>query len=81
VDVEVRQDRIEALEGPVEAIVSRAAIPAADFGPIIGRLLAPGGVAVISGGRGEAPEGFERLRFPDDEFFDREARLLMMRSP
>lgn len=80
VDVEVRQDQIEALEGPIEAIVSRAAIPAADFYPIIGRLLAPGGVAVISGGRGKAPAGFERLPFPDDEFFDREARLLIMRS-
>jgi 16S rRNA (guanine527-N7)-methyltransferase len=81
VDVEVREDRIEALEGPFGAIVSRAAIPAADFRPIIGRLLAPGGVAVISGGRRKAPAGFERLRFPDDEFFDREARLLIMRSP
>jgi 16S rRNA (guanine527-N7)-methyltransferase len=80
VDVEVRQEQIESLDGRFGAIVSRATIPAHVFAPIIRRLLVPRGVAVISGDRGDPPEGFERLRF-QDEFFDRNARLLIMRSP
>ncbi|HJU52090.1 MAG TPA: RsmG family class I SAM-dependent methyltransferase [Acidimicrobiia bacterium] len=81
VEVQLQLSQIEELEGPFEAIVSRAAIPATDFGPILRRLLAPGGVAVISGGSDRVPAGFERLRFAGDEFFDRAARLLIMRSP
>ena len=81
VDVEVQQSRIEDLTGPYDAIVSRATIPAARFGGILKRLLAPGGVAVISGSSHGHPPGFERLQFPGEEFFDRTSRLLIMRSP
>lgn len=81
VEVEVRQCRIEDLAAPCRAIVSRATIPAKDFGPLILRLLAPGGVAVISGSMDDAPMGFERIRFPGDQFLDRTSRLLIMRSP
>lgn len=81
VAVDVRQARIEDLRGPCEAIVSRATIPAEEFRPILTGLLSPGGVAVISGSGGETKAGFERIRFPTDEFFDRTSRLLMMRSP
>ena len=79
VSAEVQQARIEDLTGPYEAIVSRAAVPAERFHPILTRLLEPGGRAVISG-PGET-KGFEALRFPTNEFFDRNSRLLMMRSP
>jgi 16S rRNA (guanine527-N7)-methyltransferase len=79
--VEVRKSPIEALTGPWQAIVSRAAIPAERFGPILTRLLGAGGRAVISGSGDEVATGFERLRFPTNEFFDRNSRLLMMRSP
>ncbi|MGH8957775.1 MAG: RsmG family class I SAM-dependent methyltransferase [Acidimicrobiia bacterium] len=81
VAVEVLRARIEDLIGPYEAIVSRATIPAQRFRPVLERLLAPGGVAVISGSKDGPTEGYERLRFPTDESFDRNARLLMMRSP
>jgi 16S rRNA (guanine527-N7)-methyltransferase len=81
VSVEVRQSRIEDLIGPYEAIVSRAAVPAERFRPILTRLLEPGGRAVISGSRAGETKGFEPLRFPTNEFFDRNSRLLMMRSP
>ena len=81
VALEVRRSRIEGLTGPLRAIVSRATIPAARFRPILARLLSPDGVAVISGSRDSPPAGFERLRFPRDEFFDRTSRLLMMRIP
>ncbi|HEY3427295.1 MAG TPA: RsmG family class I SAM-dependent methyltransferase [Acidimicrobiia bacterium] len=79
VSAEVQQSRIEDLTGPYEAIVSRATVPAERFRPILTRLLEPGGRAVISGS-GET-KGFEPLRFPTNEFFDRNSRLLMMRSP
>lgn len=81
VEIEVQHSRIEDLTGRYEAIVSRATIPAERFGRILKRLLAPGGVAVISGSRDGKPPGFERLRFPEEEFFDRTSRLLIMRSP
>jgi 16S rRNA (guanine527-N7)-methyltransferase len=81
VSVEVRQSAIEDLTGPYEAIVSRATVPAEQFGPILTKLLCPGGRAVISGSGDKAIKGFERLRFPTNEFFDRNSRLLMMRSP
>ena len=79
--VEVRRSTIEALTGPCQAIVSRATLPAERFGPILARLLSSGGRAVISGSGDEVAGGFERLRFPTNEFFDRNSRLLMMRSP
>lgn len=81
VDVEVRRTLIEDLTGPLEAIVSRAAMPAHRFRPILSRLLAPNGVAVISSGRDQTGDGFERVRFPGHEYFDRDSRLLMMRVP
>ena len=81
VSVEVRESRIEDLTGPCEAIVSRATIPAERFRPILTRLLERGGRAVISGSGNRETKGFEPLRFPTNEFFDRNSRLLMMRSP
>ena len=81
VSIEVRQARIEDLTGPYEAIVSRATVPAERFRPILTRLLEPGGRAVISGSGDREAKGFEPLRFPTNEFFDRNSRLLMMRSP
>ncbi|MGH8923897.1 MAG: 16S rRNA (guanine(527)-N(7))-methyltransferase RsmG [Acidimicrobiia bacterium] len=81
IGIEVRQARIESLTGPFEAIVSRAAIPPDRFRPFLMSLLAPGGVAVISGPGEKVYRGFERLRFPGDKFFDQRSRLLMMRSP
>lgn len=78
IDVEVRQEEIRLLDGPVEAIVSRAAIPAQRFAPLLQRILAPGGRAVISGGRG-APDGFQTLDLGfTSEILDPPPRLLMM---
>ena len=75
VEVEVRQARIEEISGPLRAIVSRATIPAELFRPLLRRLLAPGGKAVISAA-GVVPPGFEPVTI-----LDRATRLLMMQAP
>jgi 16S rRNA (guanine527-N7)-methyltransferase len=78
VEVDVRKAEIAELVGQVEAIVSRAAIPADRLRPVLERLLAPGGRAVISGG-GTPVDGFEHLEVPPG-VLDRPSRLLMMRA-
>jgi 16S rRNA (guanine527-N7)-methyltransferase len=74
VDVTVTQADIWSLDRTSVAIVSRAAIPAQRFRPLLERMLAEGGRAVISGS-GAAVEGFENL-----EILDRPSRLLMMQK-
>jgi 16S rRNA (guanine527-N7)-methyltransferase len=76
VDTEIAD--ITALNGQVEALVSRAAIPAGELLLHLGRLLAPGGLAVISGTE-STPDGFEQLHVPAG-ILDHAPRLLMMRS-
>lgn len=79
VDVTVRRGDISLLSGQVEAIVSRAAVPAAAIRTHLLRLLSPGGVAVVSG-TGGSHAGFERVDIPAG-ILDRPSRLLMMRAP
>ncbi|MGQ0849911.1 MAG: RsmG family class I SAM-dependent methyltransferase [Actinomycetota bacterium] len=68
------------LDGRTAAIVSRAAIPAKELVPVLGRLLVPGGRAVftgsgqISSGRGDAEGGVEI------KILDRRRRLLIMQQ-
>lgn len=78
VAVETEVADIESLTGPVEAIVSRAAIPAANFLPHLRRILAPGGLAVVSG-TGKVPDGYQDWAIPAG-ILDHAPRLLMMRS-
>ncbi len=75
VEIEVRQSQIEQLRGSVSAVVSRAAIPAERFGPILRRILAPGGIAVVSAA-GSVPPGFAPVTI-----LDRVTRLLKMQAP
>lgn len=78
VDVEVGD--IAGLEVRAEAIVSRATIPAARLLPMIERLLAPGGVAVVSGSDTVPGPPFLAITIPQG-VLDTPPKLLMMRSP
>lgn len=78
VGVEAKLADIASLEGPVEAIVSRAAMPAAALLPHLRRILIPGGVAVVSGA-GSGVIGYEEMAVPPG-ILDHSARLLMMRA-
>lgn len=78
VEAEVRQVDWNSLQGSVEAIVSRAAAPAAKLRRTLHRILKPGGIAVVSGS-GTSVGGFEEVRLLR-EFLDRPSRLLIMRS-
>jgi 16S rRNA (guanine527-N7)-methyltransferase len=69
---------IEDLDGPLEAIVSRAAMPANRLLPHLRRLLKPGGLAVVSGS-GDEVLGYEEMAVPVG-ILDHSARLLMMRG-
>ena len=77
-EVAIEVIEIEDLDGPMEAIVSRAAMPAEHLLPHLGRLLKPGGLAVVSGSGVEVP-GYEELAVPAG-ILDHSARLLMMRG-
>ena len=71
---------IRDLRGPFEAVVSRAAIPAKGFFPLLQRLLAPGGKAVVSGS-GQVPPGFTALEVDlESTILDPAPRLLMMQN-
>ena len=69
---------IEDVEGPLDAIVSRAAMPADGLLPHLRRLLKPGGLAVVSGS-GREVRGYEEMAVPAG-ILDHSARLLMMRG-
>lgn len=69
---------IKDLEGPMEAIVSRAMLPAESMRAHLRRLLDLAGLAVVSGS-GVAVAGFEELVVPAG-ILDHSARLLMMRG-
>ncbi|MFP4074621.1 MAG: RsmG family class I SAM-dependent methyltransferase, partial [Actinomycetota bacterium] len=71
---------INDLEGPVEAIVSRASMPAEQLGGIVTRHLSPGGVAVTGGSWRERPEvrGWDTVEIPED-VLDQTVWLLIMR--
>ena len=77
-EVATRIARIETLVGPIDAIVSRAAIPAASFRPHLVRLLAPGGLAVVSGSGIPVP-GYQNIEMLEG-VLDHSPRLLMMRN-
>ena len=74
IPVRVVESDIFALIGVFSAIVSRAAIPAQELRPVLDRLLAPGGRAVVSGDGGSV-DGYRTL-----EVLDRPTRLLMMQK-
>lgn len=83
IDVDVEVAAIADLQGPVEAVVSRAAMDASALLPHLRRIVAPGGRAVVSG-RGEAVSGYEIIAIEDWQrigFHARPPRLLMMRQP
>jgi 16S rRNA (guanine527-N7)-methyltransferase len=69
---------IQDLMGPLEAIVSRAVMPAEQLLPHLRRLLKPGGLAVVSGSGFGVP-GYEEMAVPPG-ILDHGARLLMMRG-
>ncbi|MDP3984851.1 MAG: class I SAM-dependent methyltransferase [Acidimicrobiia bacterium] len=78
VDIECEVRDFSRLSGTVEAIVSRAAMPALAFAPILRRLLAEDGRAAISGSGGEIPVGFETVTISGGGILDSAPRLLMM---
>lgn len=78
VEVAAEMADIRDLSGPLDAIVSRAAMPADRLLPHLRRLLSPGGVAVVSGS-GANVSGYEEIAIPA-EILDHSARLLMMRG-
>lgn len=78
VDVDTRVTSIGGLEGRVEAVVSRALMPASALRPHLERLLRPGGLAVVSGS-GVPISGYDEMRVPAG-ILDHSARLLMMRA-
>ena len=78
VKVDTRVTSIGGMEGRVEAIVSRALMPASTLLPHLGRLLTPGGLAVVSGS-GVPVAGYEEMRVPAG-ILDHSARLLMMQA-
>ena len=80
VALDIRVGDIADLDLAAEAIVSRATIPAAKFAPILERLLAPGGVAVVSGSEASPPPPYIAITIPQG-VLDTPPRLLMMRSP
>lgn len=77
VEATVLEADIHELSGPLMAIVSRATIPAREFQPILARLLAPEGRAVISAPKGDLPVGYQDLKVT---MLDPRRRLLMMQS-
>jgi 16S rRNA G527 N7-methylase RsmG len=78
--VEVEVAEIAELDVRVEAVVSRAAIPASRLVPILERLLIPGGVAVVSGSDSVPGPPFLAITIPQG-VLDTPPKLLMMRSP
>jgi 16S rRNA (guanine527-N7)-methyltransferase len=78
VEVDTRVASIAGLQGQVEAIVSRALMPASTLLPHLRRLLSPGGLAVASGS-GVPVDGYEEMPVPAG-ILDHSARLLMMRA-
>jgi 16S rRNA (guanine527-N7)-methyltransferase len=78
-NIEVRLADLTSQAGRVEAIVSRAAMPATRLRPLLERMLAPGGTAVVSGGQLEEP-GYERMKIPAGAL-DQPVRHLIMRRP
>jgi 16S rRNA (guanine527-N7)-methyltransferase len=84
IDVATRRADIADLEGPVEAVVSRAAMPASALLPHLRRILAPGGRAVVSG-HGFPVDGYQSIEvdgwYLGDGILARPPRLLMMQQP
>jgi 16S rRNA (guanine527-N7)-methyltransferase len=80
VAVEVENTDLEELNPQTEAIVSRATMPASRLLPILERLLAPRGVAVVSGSKETATTPFLAITIPKG-VLDPPPRLLMMRQP
>ena len=78
VEVDTRVTSIGGLDGRVEAVVSRALMPASALRPHLERLLKPGGLAVVSGS-GVPVSGYEEMQVPAG-ILDHSARLLMMRA-
>ena len=78
VEVDATIASIESLQGPVEAVVSRAAMSALDLAPHLRRILSPGGMAVVSGSGAPVP-GYSALPVPA-RILDHSPRLLMMRA-
>lgn len=78
IEVDTLVSSIGSLEGPIEAIVSRALMPASALLPHLRRLLTPGGLAVVSGSGADVP-GYEKMAVPAG-ILDHSARLLMMRA-
>jgi 16S rRNA G527 N7-methylase RsmG len=78
VEIDTRLASVELLAGPVEAVVSRAMMPADRLLPHLRRILSPGGLAVVSGS-GELVPGYEEFAVPAG-ILDHSARLLMMRA-
>jgi hypothetical protein len=80
VAVEVENTDLELLNPQTEAIVSRATMPASRLLPILERLLAPRGVAVVSGSKETTTTPFLAITIPKG-VLDPPPRLLMMRQP
>ncbi|CAN5273983.1 hypothetical protein BH18ACT5_BH18ACT5_01170 [soil metagenome] len=74
IEAEVVRGEIFEQTGAWAAVVSRAAIPARQFAPLLDSILSPGGRAVVSGD-GSVVEGFTNLKIHDQP-----SRLLMMQK-
>lgn len=78
VAVEVKNFDLEELNAQTEAIVSRATVPALRLLSILEGLLAPGGVAVVSGSKATPTPPFLAITIPKGVLYP-PPRLLMMR--
>lgn len=79
VDVDIQVCDVAFLDTRTAALVSRATMPASRLLPIIERLLAPGGVAVVSGSGADSTPPFLAITIPQG-VLDTPPRILMMRS-
>lgn len=77
---QVVQGEIQQLQGEAPLIVSRASLSPTELEPLLGRLLAPGGRAIVAGSWKQAPQypGWETVEIPPD-VLDQPVWLLIMR--
>jgi 16S rRNA G527 N7-methylase RsmG len=79
-NVEVRQEEISRIQGPIPVVVSRASLPPGEMAEHVGSLLAADGVAVLGGSWVTPPvaAGWETIEVWSGSL-DRRVWLLIMR--
>ncbi len=79
-NVMVSQGDVDDFTGAASVLVARASLPAPEMLDVAGRVLVPGGLAVVGGSWKSAPKqpGWETVKIPPDHL-DHTVWLLMMR--